>query len=359
MPTPWQRDLEADGAKFVAWLREKLPAAKDLEVSPLVQPESSGFSNETLLFDLSFSDAGRHHSESLVIRVEPVGYRVFPEYDLHRQYRIMELLAPTDVPVPRMRWFEEDPAIFGAPFFVMERVEGRVPEDRPPYHTGGWMTEISPEERRAIWLGGFEAMAKIHRLDPGPFEFLRKPGDGSGLERELAYYERYLEWAARGLEQPIALAALEWLKKNLPAGEPETLVWGDARIGNVIFDGTKVASVLDWEMAALASPEMDIGWAVFLDRHHSESMGVPRLEGFPSFEESIAFYEEMSGHKVRHLFFYQVFTGFRFTVIMARIAQQMVHYGVMDEAAGRRMELDNTVTRLTAKLLDLPPPNES
>jgi len=100
----------------------------------------------------------------------------------------------------------------------------------------------------------------------------------------------------------------------------------------------------------------DLGWSIFLDRHHSEGLDMPRLEGFPSYDDTVQRYTQLSGHRVRHLQYYQVFAGFRFAVIMTRIAQQMVTYGLMDEASGREFELNNTVTRLLAKLLDLPAP---
>ena len=362
MPTPWQRNLEQDGRKFEAWLRRQLPGASDLALTPLVAPTSSGFSNETLLCEATWREAGAARRESLVVRIQPTGYQVFPEYDMGLQFRTMQLLAKTDVPVPRVLWLEtQDDSIFGAPFYVMAKVEGRVPTDQPPYHVGGWMTEIPPAERRAIFLGGFEAMARIHQLDLDAtgFGFLRRPELGAnGLEQELAYYERYLEWAGAGREQPIAEAAFGWLRKNQPTGEPEGLVWGDARIGNIIFDGTRLAAVLDWEMVTCGSPEKDIGWAVFLDRHHSEGLGAPRLEGFPSYDECMAYYESRTGHRVTHLHYYQVFAGFRFSVVMMRIAQQLLHYGLMTKEQSRAMELDNTVTKLTSKLLDLPPPSE-
>ncbi len=362
MPTMWQRDLEADGRKLEGWLRAKLPRAVDLRMSPLVAPQSSGFSNETLLFDLAWSEDGQPRSEKLVVRIQPTGYQVFPEYDLGLQFHTMERLAATDVPVPRMLWLEpEDRSIFGAPFYVMAQVAGRVPTDQPPYHAGGWMHEISPDERRAIWLGGFDAMARIHRLDLDAtgFASLRRPELGATpLDQEIAYYEKYYEWAARGRENPVLEAAHDWLVANRPGGEPEGLVWGDARIGNIIFDGAKPAAVLDWEMVSAGSPERDVGWAIFLDRHHSEGIDTPRLEGFPSYDETIAFYEERSGHRVRHLHYYQVFAGWRFGIIMLRIAQQVVHYELATPEQGRELELDNTVTRLTAKLLDLPPPGE-
>ena len=360
MPTLWQRDLEADGKKFERWLRERLPRATDLRMSPLVSPQSSGFSNETLLFDLFFREDGQEKSEKLVVRIQPIGYQVFPEYDLGLQFRTMELLGATDVPVPRMRWLEPDATeIFGAPFYVMAQVAGRVPSDQPPYHAGGWLHELAPAEREAIWLGGFDAMARIHRLDldAAGFGFLRRPELGaSPLDQEIAYYERYFAWASRGRENPVLEAAHDWLVANKPEGEPEGLVWGDARIGNIIFDGTKPAAVLDWEMVSNGSPERDVGWAIFLDRHHSEGIETPRLPGFPSYEDTIAWYEERSGHRVTNLHFYQVFAGWRFGIIMLRISQQVVHYELATPEQGRELELNNTVTRLCAKLLDLPSP---
>lgn len=363
MPTPWQRDLEQDAPKFFRWLRARLPGASDVRMSPLVAPQSSGFSNETLLFDLGFTRDGERHERGLVVRIQPTGYQVFPEYDLRLQYETMRLLASTDVPVPEVFWLEEgDTSIFGAPFYVMGRVEGRVPPDQPPYHAGGWLHEATPAEREAIWLGGFDVMARIHRLDPDAtgFGFLRRPELGvSGLDQELAYYERYFEWAAAGRPQPVIEAAREWLLKHKPADEPEGLAWGDARIGNVIYEGTTPAAVLDWEMVSVGSPEKDVGWAIFLDRHHSEGIGTPRLPGFPSYADTVAFYEERSGHRVRHLDYYQVYAGYRFGIVMLRIAQQLVHYQMMTPEQGREFEVNNTVTRLTARILDMPPPGES
>ena len=154
MPTAWTRDLEGDGKKLLEWLRAKLPDASELEMSPLEQPGSSGFSNETLLFELRYQQGGERHRDKLVARVQPVGFQAFPSYDLGLQFRTMSLLAPTNVPVPEMLWLEEDDtSVFGAPFYIMRQVEGRVPSDNPPYHAAGWLTEASPEERAAIWWG--------------------------------------------------------------------------------------------------------------------------------------------------------------------------------------------------------------
>jgi aminoglycoside phosphotransferase (APT) family kinase protein len=355
MPTMWQRDLAADGAKLTAWLQRQLPDATELRISDLVAPQSSGFSNETLLFDLEYARGGEAHRDALVVRIEPMGLRIFPEYDLGLQFRTMQMLAPTAVPVPPTYWIEaRDRDVLGGAFYVMGQVRGRVPSDQPPYHAGGWMTEIAPAERAAIWWAGVDTLAAIHALDYRAlgFGFLATPALGdTPLDWQLTYYQRFLEWAACGRPQPTIARAFEWLKRHQPRGEPTGLCWGDARIGNIIFDGTRPAAVLDWEMVALGSPEMDLGWSIFLDRHHSEGLELPRLEGFPGYEATVARYEALTGHRVQHLHYYQVLAGFRFAVIMLRIAQQMVTYGLMDEAGGRGFELDNTVTRLLAKLL--------
>ena len=206
MPTPWQRDLEADGAKLADWIRARLPGASKLAMSPLVSPTSSGFSNETLLFEIDYEEEGEARHEDLVARVQPIGFQAFPSYDLSLQYRTMELLAPTDVPVPEMRWLgNDDTSVFNAPFYIMRQVKGRVPSDSPPYTLSGWLAEATPEEQAEVWWAGIEAQAKIHKLDykATGFEFLDHPEDGAaGLEQQLAHYDRYFEWASCGRPQP-------------------------------------------------------------------------------------------------------------------------------------------------------------
>ena len=124
----------------------------------------------------------------------------------------------------------------------------------------------------------------------------------------------------------------------------------------MIFRENRVQAVIDWEMVTLGSPITDLGWWLFLDRHHSEGLGAPRLPGFPAYDETVARYEEWSGFDAGHVDYYQIFAAFRFAVIMIRLAQQMVEYGVMP--ADTDYETNNTVTRMLAKLLKLPPPGD-
>jgi aminoglycoside phosphotransferase (APT) family kinase protein len=349
-----QRDLDLARRNLVAYFARALPGARDVDVQNLAAP-GMGFSNETLLLDLSYVQEGTRHDEPLVIRVKPKA-QVFPEYDLRRQYRVMQMLEPTDVPVPHMRWFEDGDDVLGASFYVMDRIDGVVPQDYPPYHVAGFCTELTPERRAALWWDGVDKLARVHRLDWQKlgFGFLARPDLGATpLAQQLEYYRHYLAWAGEGRPQPIVDASLAWLVANQPQDEPIGLSWGDSRVGNMIFRDERCVAVLDWEMVALGNPEQDLGWWLFLDWHHSGGIGVERLAGFPSREETIARWEQLVGRSARHLHYYEVFAAFRFAVVMIRITSLVRAAGL---PAPDDMATNNTCTQGLARLLDLPPP---
>ena len=354
------RDLEATRRALAAWLDQTLSAARDVTVGELNAPGATGFSNDTLFFDLAYTSEAGRVEESLVLRIQPTKNQVFPDYDLGKQIGTMQLLEKTDIPVPRILWYEPDGAALGAPFYVMARIEGRIPTDNPPYHVGGWLPEAPEAERTALWWSAVETLAAIHRLDwrSVGFGFLEEPGGGRvPLAVQLEQYRRYLEWAARGKRHPTCEAALAWLEGHAPAGEPTVLQWGDARIGNMIFRRGRCVAVLDWEMVTIGSPEADLAWFLFLDDHHSRGVGAPRLPGFPSREETIARYSEWTGHEARHLPYYEAFAAFRFSVIMMRLAQQFVALGLLPEESD--FETNNIPSRMLAEMLGLPAPAEA
>ena len=129
------------------------------------------------------------------------------------------------------------------------------------------------------------------------------------------------------------------------------LLWGDSRIGNIIYapGGTPLA-VLDWEMATFGQAEEDLAWYVYLDRHHSEGMEVPSLEGFPPQDETIARYEALLGRPMLDMGYYEVLSGFKFTVIMSRIAQAMIEWGLLD--ADSDFPYNNNASRLLDVILE-------
>ena len=159
------RDEAATRAALASWLGSATGSAS-VEVGPLTIPGLSGFSNETILFDATWEVEGAPATTSLVLRVEPRGHTVFPSTEFDAQVRVMRALhAEGSVPVPDVRWFEEDLDVLGDRFLVMPRVAGQVPADNPSYHADGWMAELAPAEQARLWMAGIDTMAKIHRLD--------------------------------------------------------------------------------------------------------------------------------------------------------------------------------------------------
>ena len=143
----------------------------------------------------------------------------------------------------------------------------------------------------------------------------------AGLDQQLSYYRDFLDWATQGEKVPVIESTWRWLVEHRPAEEGEVVIsWGDSRIGNIIWDDFTCAAVVDWEMASLAQPELDLGWWLYFDRQFSEGLGVPRPAGFGSHEDTIERYSELMGRPMRDIFYYEIFSGFRFAVVMYRLS---------------------------------------
>jgi aminoglycoside phosphotransferase (APT) family kinase protein len=355
MPIFEQRDQEQARRSLSTWLARQLPGAADVLVSELGGPAATGYSNETILLDASWREGGEEHHEGFAVRVKPSSHTVFLESEFETQYRVLKILGEkTDIPVPRVSWYEEDTAVLGAPFFVMDQIAGRVPGDSPAYTMGGWPCEASPQEQERLWWNGVEVMARIHRLDWQSLglDFLVRPERGrTGLDQQLTYYQAYFEWAAHGRPQPSVQAVWDWLLANRPADQsPDGLCWGDSRIGNMIFDDqSEVRAVLDWEMVALGNPLQDLAWWLFLDRYQSEGYGVAPLPGFPGRDATVARWQELTGRNADHLDWHERWAAFRFGVVMIRIAQLLVHFELLPPDSD--LERNNGVTQLIDDLL--------
>ncbi|MBA3653420.1 MAG: phosphotransferase family protein [Actinobacteria bacterium] len=347
MPIPEQRDFEATRKVLAEWLRDKVG---EVQVSQLVIPDGTGYSNETLLFD---AGSGGGTAASYVLRVKPTGYQLFLETDFERQFEMMKLVAETtSVPMPQMLWFETDAAWLGAPFFVMSKVDGRIPSDNPCYNIEGFLFDATVDQRRQLWESALHAFTALHREVPAErIAFLAKPERGdTGFDQQWSYWSDSFEWAAQGREQPVADAALAWLVANMPSDRPTAFSWGDARPGNMIFDDFKCRAVLDWEMVSLGGPLADLGWWLFLDRFHSEGYGVARLEGLGTREETLAIWEDRVG-PTAGVEWYEIYAGFKFAVIMIKLSQLFEHWEMMPAVDARAMERDNPVTAVLSAML--------
>jgi aminoglycoside phosphotransferase (APT) family kinase protein len=357
VPAPVGRDFEKTRQQLAAWLPEHLADSfgdvRDVVVGELTGPEATGFSSDTLMFDVHWRGAGPG-ALGLVARIRPSRMFLFPEYDLDAQFGILRALEPTDIPVPKAWWQETSGDVIGDPFYLMGRIEGRAPADNPPYNAAGWVTELEPADRSTMWRSYLEVLTSLRRLDPQALGlgFLAKPELGATpLEQELAYYENYLEWIFAGREHPAVSVSLPWLKANRPQeASPSRLSWGDARIGNMLFRDNACVAVLDWEMARLGDPMMDLAWGLFLDRYHSEGNGIPRLPGFLSREETIASYQDITGESVHDIGYYELLAGMRFSVILTRLGQQLMEQEFLPKDSD--FETNNPVSNLHAKQLD-------
>ncbi|MCU1588232.1 MAG: aminoglycoside phosphotransferase, partial [Frankiales bacterium] len=191
MPIPAQRDVEQSRTQLAAWVAPRVDADGDVVLSEFRGPGATGFSNETLIVDASWVSGGEPQQETWVIRVAPTGYTLFPDAAFELQHAVLTTLArQSPVPVPHVRWFEQDAAVLGASFFVMDFVDGLVPPDNPPYHVSGWLHDVTPQVRERVWWGAIDTMAELHQLDVST---LGLPPLLQGLPEQLAYYERFLE----------------------------------------------------------------------------------------------------------------------------------------------------------------------
>ena len=352
-------EIDLATRKLTDWLSAQLPDAHDVTVTDVKEPGSSGLSNETVLFTAAWQEGGVHETRQMVARVQPHGPGMYPEYDLSKQATVIKALADkSPVPVPTVYFFENDPGVFGAPFLVMERIDGRIPADDPPFTAEGWVLDLAPEQRRQMWQDGIEALAGIHSVDWRGLglDFLDTPENRSGLGADLAWCRRTFEWAAEGEPNPTIEAALDWLDEHRPGDDRENVLnWGDARVGNIIFsDELAVAGVIDWEAVVLASREQDLGWWLFNIRHHTQGVGLPLPDGVPDRDQTIERYQRASGHRVRDIDYYEALAGTRLAIFMVRAAHMMIAAGLLP--ADSPMAQSNPASQLVAKLLGLPAP---
>ena len=336
MSTPRPRTTTRDPAELErrlgAWVDSWLPGST---VGGLSVPPTNGMSSETVLFELHRPDRS---VQPCVLRLaaDTGAYAVFPRYDMERQYRVIRLVAGrTRVPVPRLLRLETDPGPLGAAGFVMERVAGRVPPDLMPYTYGGnWLFDASGPERERLAAATVEVLAALHAVPAAEAAFLEPslgPAD-SALRHHVEQQRAYYAWVVAGRPRsPLierAFARLEQLWPREPG--PTVLSWGDARIGNIVYQGFEPAAVLDWEMASLGPRELDLAWLLFLHRFFqdlTESSGLPGLPDFLPTARTCAQYAELTGHTPRDLEFHLLYAALRHAVVMLRIGYRQLHFG--------------------------------
>jgi aminoglycoside phosphotransferase (APT) family kinase protein len=159
-------------------------------------------------------------------------------------------------------------------------------------------------------------MASVHRVPGELVSFLGWPHHGeTGEDQQLGYWSHYAQWT--GISMPPAVIELgEWVHANRPHVPGIYLSWGDARIGNMMFDDDfRLAAVLDWDQMSLADPRHDLAWWLFFDDFNSTGQGIARLDGMGTRDETIELWEEKSGHKAGDLRWHEAFMAYKIAII--------------------------------------------
>jgi aminoglycoside phosphotransferase (APT) family kinase protein len=330
------------------WLPQQLGGA-DVKVTDVLAPKGTGFSNQTFLF----AAAGKE----FVLQAAPVGKGLFARYDFANMARVQQQLgAVSKVPVAGIVGVETDTRILGVPFYVMRRIAGRAPTDKPPYHRGSWFTDLPAAEHESIWWSGVEAMAKLHALDieRDGFAFLESTpwGMAQGADpatTRIRQWRDFMPWADAEPCAPIE-EALRELERTAPQCTRIAVHWGDAKLSNCMVHDGRVQALLDWELCGLSAPEEDIAHWLMLDWSLWAVTGNQRLASLPSPARTIARYEELTGRDAENVLWWFRFGMVRLAIIYHRIMSLIRERGHV--AADASLTSVNPMVPLMAPIFD-------
>ncbi|ORA33961.1 phosphotransferase family protein [Mycobacterium aquaticum] len=340
------RDTSDLPAVMSQWLSTVMPGGVAPEITVESGVDSNGMSSETIILTGRWSEDGEVREQQWVARVAPTDddVPVFSAYRLGDQFEVMRLARElTDVPIPAVRWLEPTGEVLGRPFFLMDRVDGVVPPDVMPYTFGNnWFADATAEQQRTLQDSTVRVLAQLHAIPNAEktFDFLTRadpPGD-TALRRHLRWLKDWYEFAVPDIgRSPLVDQALQWLEEHFPediaAGE-SVLVWGDSRIGNVLYRDFEPAAVLDWEMATVGPREFDVAWIIYAHMVFQELCGMAGLPGLPDVlrEEDVrATYREHSGVEVGDLSWFYVYSGVVWACVFMRTGARRVHFGEMEK----------------------------
>jgi aminoglycoside phosphotransferase (APT) family kinase protein len=337
-----------------AAFHDRLAAAlsiTDLEVVEARAPTGGGWSSETWLLILRDCARPSVADRRVVMRLAPSGPAMFPEYDLGRQVACMRALKPVQgCPVPDILADDLAGAVIGRPFYVMDFIAGDVPsDDRPTLFEAGFLFEANAIDQRHFHEAFLAAMAVLHTTPPAAdiAHTLARPNAGpTALARELAWLRGIFDWDHGPAPQPVIEQALAWLRRRLPNDAREVMLWGDARPANVVVRDFAPVALLDWELASLGPPEMDVFW--LLEMNHMRSKG-RLLPGFLDDAGSIARYEALTNTRLRDADWHILFAATKVSLLMLR--HLLVRVACGDMPSDHPILGDNISTRRLASLL--------
>ena len=258
-------------------------------------------------------------NRSVVVRKQPPGQLLPSAHAIDREFRVMRALGGTDVPVPQVILYHEGREVVGTPFYVMEKVDGRVYGN---YDLPG----VEPTDRRRMYESMAETMARLHRVDPVTIGLSDFGKPGNYFARQVARWTR--QWQSSQTRANSALDRLiEELPARIPEGDETAICHGDLRMGNLMFHPTepRVVALLDWELSTLGHPLADVAFNCMawrtLPSEYGGLLGCDlKALGIPHEAEYLRQYYAWAGRRSFVEAFHFAFAMFRFAVIFEGIA---------------------------------------
>lgn len=339
------RDVTTMPAVMSRWLSTVLPGGATPEVTVESGVDSTGMSSETIILTTRWQQDGQPIEQKLVARVAPAAedVQVFPTYRLDHQFEVIRMVGElTDVPVPRVRWLETTGDVLGTPFFLMDYVDGVVPPDVMPYtFANNWFADAPPERQRELQDATVGVLAKLHSIPnaESTFAFLSEGRAGdTALRRHFNWVRSWYDFAVPDIgRSPLLERTFEWLQDHWPdevAAREPVLLWGDARVGNVLYRDFQPVAVLDWEMVTLGPRELDVAWMIFAHMVFQELAGLATLPGLPEVmrEDDVrATYQRLAGVEVGDLHWFYVYSGVMWACVFMRTGARRVHFGEVEK----------------------------
>jgi aminoglycoside phosphotransferase (APT) family kinase protein len=312
-----------DDAALGLWLAANVPAAAPEIV---VRQFKGGQSNPT--YWIASGDV------ALVLRKKPPGKLLPSAHAVEREYRIMRALASTPVPVPEALALCEDASVIGTPFFVMRYVAANI-------HWDPTLPELASNDRRtAVYDEYVRALAALHQVDYGAVGLADYGKVGQYVARQVDRWSKQYE-ASRTADIAPMEKLMKWLPANIPAGDETTLIHGDWRLDNMMFDDDqKCVAVIDWELSTLGHPASDVAYAAM--GYHLNMPGRGGLAGvdvkglgIPTEDEMVARYCALTGRdRIEGWSFFMAFGMFRLAAIAQGVYKRSLQGNASADDAG-------------------------
>lgn len=329
------------------WLRRQDPTS-EISVDALRSPgDANGYSNDTHVVELTVAGRGRRY----ILRLPPKHASLFPHYDLSKQYAFMEALQGHDcVPMAHCVGVEPDASVLGQPYFIVDFVEGLVPPDTPTFLEEGWVVEATDEQRQTLWTSTIDAIAALSHVEPGQQLLTQVDWPSRATPRTLQlldHYKALIDWAVE-TSCPIDFPLLDdlgaYLRNNAQPECEATIVWGDARPGNIIYRDYRPVALLDWELAYIGNPAEDLAWMMTMQRFYERKLmrsgrSGKRLGGFLSNSETLEYYNARARHPITNWRYFWLLSAYRHLAISQRFGAMLHEFGVCDAEEMLRIRL--------------------